>query len=708
MATCTAHSFVIFLLAILLLAVFSPTYGTSPVSSNQNSITSILTPSRSAAFLCRRQSLAQMFCIATSFLHLRGGMFSDRGRCDETTGLPQLSATDTNHQTTHKMDGAESEKSIESSIYASIGVINFSPTHHHQSTTAYEAKILICHKSNGAICNEYWGIYNLESEHPDDSDCNYRAAATTMGCLCHAIVLSLPMEKFSDNDIRRIDDTLLCIARGIVRRLKSVEVSTQKVMIPVTITLMEKSAYEQGIMLKKYIEQYLDLAVSRALELQKKPNTHMNYFSRGFKVEVSISLRSAAETAAELSERVLEKLEDSNTNSDVSVDNEAVKNDDGYVGVYENNLVPHSLFGVLLSNTHKHICKTLPWMKNNGNVRPVEWTKISDQFLTSLTAGSRTIQNHEDTKRRNDIISSNTMQSPPSPQILSPGFQEKVESLMAVLFVDAEESLNEIETRIDNSFFDLRDPDLQDSAIPEFGADFDRILNAISESFLHLIHDDTSLTGSDHQWANAQRLVTLKQITTTGIHRLFQSFLQNLRDHYGRMYEGALDKFSSAKGVTYERYRLDAARRAEEGFMKSAFDSIPQICRHPDGELCGEMSALYSCVDALRGLLDDMYEATSTRVLEEEEWEDIMDNSIENAILNQGDTSIFKERIGLRQLIKKIRDERRKHGPTKWYERLTAKALIIGVNYFQGWIILQSLRREARKRDLSMPKFPLF
>lgn len=205
----------------------------------------------------------------------------------------------------------------------------------------------------------------------------------------------------------------------------------------------------------------------------------------------------------------------------------------------------------------------------------------------------------------------------------------------------------------------------------------------------------------------AQRLVTLEQITRTRIHRLFQSYLQNLRDHYGLMYACALDKFSAETCGTYERYQKDNARRAEEGFMKSAFDSIPHICRHPDGELCGKMTALYSCMDALRGLLEDMNEATSTRVLEVEEWEDILDNSVEHS-LNQAGTSLFKEKIGLRQLIKKIRDKRREYGPAKWYERLAVKTLIIGVNYFQGWIILQSLRQEARKRDLSMPKFPLF
>ena len=75
---------------------------------------------------------------------------------------------------------------------------------------------------------------------------------------------------------------------------------------------------------------------------------------------------------------------------------------------------------------------------------------------------------------------------------------------MAFLFVDAEESLNEIERKIDNSFFDQNDPDLQDGAMPEFGTDFDGVLNEISESFFNLVHGDASLTESDHQWASGK------------------------------------------------------------------------------------------------------------------------------------------------------------------------------------------------------------
>jgi hypothetical protein len=105
-----------------------------------------------------------------------------------------------------------------------------------------------------------------------------------------------------------------------------------------------------------------------------------------------------------------------------------------------------------------------------------------------------------------------------------------------------------------------------------------------------------------------------------------------------------------------------------------------------------------------------MYEITAARMLEEEEWDEIMDSSVAGSEpSSQGSsTTLFKQRIGLRQLIKKIREERRKRGPAIWYERWAGKAFIIGLNYLQGWFALQTLRREAIKRDQDMPKFPLF
>jgi hypothetical protein len=39
---------------------------------------------------------------------------------------------------------------------------------------------------------------------------------------------------------------------------------------------------------------------------------------------------------------------------------------------------------------------------------------------------------------------------------------------------------------------------------------------------------------------------------------------------------------------------------------------------------------------------------------------------------------------------------------------LAARALVLGVNYLQGWLAWQAVQRAAAQRDREMPKFPLF
>ena len=204
-----------------------------------------------------------------------------------------------------------------------------------------------------------------------------------------------------------------------------------------------------------------------------------------------------------------------------------------------------------------------------------------------------------------------------------------------------------------------------------------------------------------------------------GVHRLFHLHLQGLRDHFGRLYEDALsDGPAVAAGGDmrdWDTRRRDAARDAHEGFERAAYASIPRICRHPDGELCDdvELMGLFGggYVEAVRGLLEDMHDATTIRGLDERGgWDDDFvaggdgGDAIDDARRPRG----IKARVGLRQVVKRIKARVQTRGPARWYERLAAKVFVVGVNYVQGWIVLQSLRREARRRDLAMPKFPLF
>jgi hypothetical protein len=203
----------------------------------------------------------------------------------------------------------------------------------------------------------------------------------------------------------------------------------------------------------------------------------------------------------------------------------------------------------------------------------------------------------------------------------------------------------------------------------------------------------------------------------TDLQRLFHLHLQSLRDHFGREYELVLEQQSLAEDVDVEGAssagkawaRRPAARQAEARFTEAAAGAVPHICRSPGGELCEELGALFGCGEAARGLLEDMCEATLTQEMAEEELADVMGESGEDGTeIAARTTGPPSSRTGLRQLVKNVKAKLKTRGPAKWYERWATKALVIGVNYIQGWIVLQALRREAAKRDRAMPKFPLF
>lgn len=336
--------------------------------------------------------------------------------------------------------------------------------------------------------------------------------------------------------------------------------------------------------------------------------------------------------------------------------------------------------------------------------------KPEETITTDITA------EEEGSEKMIEVDATETLQQHEAP--ISNGLRQRVESVMAMALVDAEDSLLELENKMEEAFLDgIGDENTGNHPVPEFGGDIDAILNAMTASFLAVVDEYESLTEPEMEWLEIQRIEALKQTIGRGVRRLFSDHLQNLRDHFGHWYERTLENPLADDLDTEENQQRDkntwklqsqkAARQADEGFMKAAVGSIPQICQHPEGELCDELAGMFGIVEALKGLLEDMYEVTSARGFEEEEWDDIMGANAEDA--NDIDLHVpSKSRIGLRQLIKNVKAKIQKRGPAKWYERWAFKFLIIGVNYVNGWILLQALRREATKRDQDMPKFPLF
>ena len=655
----------------------------------------------------------------------------------ESTSTVQIDSTGSssssdpsNIQSVIDDNDSETPNNIDETVYATIGVLNV-------PTTLGDNSILLGYKCNdnpNDQIHERWGIQqDLSATQQSDNDI---ALAEIHGCLSHGIVLNLSQKLFdSEGDTSQsiasqdLDDVLLGIAEGIIRRLKG----TEPIQIPLYITFedVQQSDETSEIIAQQttdYINEYMELALSRLGQLHIG-NHHIPERLDNDDDDVSVDKSilgqcqvvpiysgcSASETAAILASTILEQ----NSDKEISM----------------LNIVPLSLFGILCNQMYKEISKSrlsLDGYDNNSGI-VVEWKKLSEDTIIKKEDAS-SVNNGEEvgeaTESSPELIEMESISTElnereevtevteSSPEIemesISSELRQRVQSEMAMAFVDVEESLLELESKMDEAIlnFDSEDESVEKHPTPDFSSDVDAIFGAMSDSFLALVNEFEAMNESEKEWLELQRIEAIKQVAGTSVLRLFNLHLQSLRDHFGLWYERTLEScvgdfaFDAEPQSDWKIQSQRAAKQAEEGFMKAAFGSIPKICQHPDGELCNELVGIFTCAEALHGLLEDMFEVTSLRGMDEEEWNAIMSADEEDGA--SVDLQATKTRVGLRQLIKNVKAKVQKRGPAKWYERLALKGLVIGVNFIQGWIALQVLRREARKRDLAMPKFPLF
>ena len=670
-------------------------------------ISSLISVSASQVFLPKSKLLGGgdgTYCpLSSSWHRFRGGAVesidihdthvssSDQSVAPKTTEELESSTISTSTITVED-NNAQTLDDHDEMMYATIGVFNIPGTANRNKESII---LLSCNKNSEEddelqkVSYEKWGVvHSSENGH----DANYDddlVLAEISGCLCHGIVINLsqPQICLEEDDAdgvafqQYLDDMLLCVAEGIIRRMKG----TQRISIPITLTFDKEVAIGEENHLnniecvkenaKEYVQGYMERAF--CLLWNQLQQTDSSSILDQCKTTVSVSHQSSKlDTATEMAKDLLQ---------------------DSSSEVKKQNIVPRSLFGVLSKQVFNEIHNRRV-VHNNVSA---EWKKLSEDY-------------------RQDVIriGDDSEMQKPLKQPISAVLKQKVESLMAMAFVDAEELLLDMEHKMDSAFLEFSEDEISKDPMPNFGSDADAIVNTMSASFYALLAEQDDITETESEWVNEQRIEALKQVVGTGIHRLFHIHLQNLRDHFGRQYEYMLGKspidnfgiegqYSEKDKYDWNQRRQEATRQAEEGFRKAAFGSIPRICQHPGGELCNEVVGMYTCVEALRGLLEDIYEVTVARGLEEEEWQDIMSTGVEDTS-NDGASRSSKSRVGLRQVIKNMKARVRRRGPAKWYERWALKALVIGVNYIQGWIVLQALRREARKRDLDMPKFPLF
>ena len=333
-------------------------------------------------------------------------------------------------------------------MYASIGALSFS-TDDNQLTGAPPPKFILRYTDNDlASQTVHWELEN------SDNGASF-AAAETMGCLCHGIILKLQTQALVERDIENLDDFLCCIAEGIIRRVKSTEdVTEEDLVVPVMLTFQNEEDHKIGEAIAEQIHQYLNAAVSC---IQDRDHKDGGSTEKRISVQVSSSSGDESEASKELSKRTT-------------------------ANQMAPNLVPHAMFGELANSMHKNICNRLSSTQNYDAFKYGEWALTSEKY----------------SPHKNPAEEETPMQQ------LSQGFQRTIESLMAMLFVDAEDALQEIESRIDEAYFQLNNHESLDDTIPHFGSDFDGVLNIISKGFVELVDADTSLTDYDREWANGK------------------------------------------------------------------------------------------------------------------------------------------------------------------------------------------------------------
>lgn len=178
------------------------------------------------------------------------------------------------------------------------------------------------------------------------------------------------------------------------------------------------------------------------------------------------------------------------------------------------------------------------------------------------------------------------------------------------------------------------------------------------------------------------------------VQRLYYDQLQALRNYYGQRYDSILDEEieEDTENEIIEQRWATAAQHLTQAFECAAQNAIPEMYRtDPKNIKDGNKSkseVSFDYVNELQGLIRDMIESTERR---KEERNVAM--IIEEDVSETNPTSAKKIRLP---------------EVPKWVERLAARAFVFGVNYFQGWLAWQGIKRAALERDRNQPKFPLF
>lgn len=280
-----------------------------------------------------------------------------------------------------------------------------------------------------------------------------------------------------------------------------------------------------------------------------------------------------------------------------------------------------------------------------------------------------------------------------------PNSHVDVDGLIQDIMTTAQRRVQELETKMESLVLQSSlsaKGDKTSLPLLEFGT--------LAQDILHPTKTQLWKLKDDGIVPNAMYNALMQQVENEVV-RLYKDQLQALRNYYGQRYEAMImssvgqqddrdDEMTSSSSADTERQRAEAAEYTMKGFVAAAQNAVPVMYRETTKVRSGGINSIRSVdfdhVDAYRGLIQDMMEATQRLEDEQDLAEMLLEDDGDD---DEGSAASTRKR--------------RRRIP-KWLERIAARVFVFGVNYFQGWLAWQGIKRAALERDRNQPKFPLF
>ena len=480
--------------------------------------------------------------------------------------------------------------------------------------------------------------------------------AECLGCLSDLIVLKLPSElnrkeddekkaSLSEGEIQKIMNSLMS---GIERRINARE--NQHASFPITTILVQSEGKQT-----KYMEQWIHRQIKEEL-------SERNITPDQCHLEIMPSRNSIEEFDFKC----------------------LLRHDDD-----EEKPVPMHLFPKLVQSVSSIFM---------GDFGGKQENTTEDELVSFCHVFKSSILEKSD---ESTISASSSPKEPPKQSekvIVTASLSHEMTSSLeqAVLHVlkESKQKLMRLESKQDDATLRGGMP------ILEFGKDATSILEEAGKTFDSIFSQSVEqMTSSEKKVVEEKRKDMMFEIaygstTTTSspldsnLSTLYYSQLSALREYYGRKYETMLDKKEEDDSIDMN----EVAGQCSEGFKTAAVHAIPNQCRLGQ-ELYldtknDEDILPFEYLSNLNGLLQDMLSGLEDRSGMEQDWASAIDDNDEDYYDEDGEVQ--------------------RKRPMTWYQKLGARLLVMGVNYGQGWLALQGIKRAAAERDRNMPKFPLF